>query len=189
MTDWMLVIFTALVAIFTGSLWWTTWKDTRILQRAYIAVEPLGIHLMANGSSLIGHVGTKNAGHLPARKLNWLISIKHSLNGAEPESFFPLEKGNGKIVVAPGTVATQATNTNVSVQTLLTECAAEAAKGERALEIDVFLYVWGAVRYDDGFKRTRSTKFCHRYNWKTRDGRYEIAARDARYHDHGNDAD
>src|SRR5207249_3011977 len=41
--DWMLVIFTAILAIFTFRLWRTTYKDTRILQRAYIAVEPQGV--------------------------------------------------------------------------------------------------------------------------------------------------
>src|SRR5262249_3485585 len=57
----ILALFTAMLAIFTKRLW----SDARILQRAYIAVEPLGIHLMKNGSDLIGHVGIKNAGHLP----------------------------------------------------------------------------------------------------------------------------
>jgi hypothetical protein len=66
----MLVIFTALLAIFIARPWYTTKRDTRILQRAYIAVEPLGIHLMQNGSELIGHVAMKNAGRLPARKVS-----------------------------------------------------------------------------------------------------------------------
>ena len=30
---------------------------------------------------------------------------------------------------------------------------------------DSWLYVWGEVRYDDGFGNTRFTKFCHRYNF------------------------
>ena len=48
------------------------------------------------------------------------------------------------------------------------------------------------ARYDDGFDKMRTTKFCHRYNWinrKERDKAYEIDAADARYHDYGNDAD
>ena len=111
--DWMLVIFTAILAVFTGRLWWTTHKDTRILQRAYIAVEPQGVYLMLNGNDLIGHVGIKNAGHLPARKLNWIVNIKYSLSGDEPETFFPPEKGEGNIVVAPGTLATQGSGTSI----------------------------------------------------------------------------
>ena len=42
--DWLLVIFTALLAFFTARLWLTT----RILQRAYIAVEPHGVHSMVS---------------------------------------------------------------------------------------------------------------------------------------------
>ena len=52
---------------------------------------------MQSGSALISHVGIKNAGKLPARNISWLISIKSSLNGAEPD--FPLEPGKGNIVI------------------------------------------------------------------------------------------
>ena len=188
--DWMLVFFNALLAFFAARLWWTTYKDTRILQRAYIAVEPQGVHLMVNGNDLIGHVGIKNAGHLPARKLNCAVNIKYSLSGEEPETFLPPEKGKENIVVAPGTVATLGSGTTVKWWTLLEASAAEAARGDRGAEIDVFLYVWGSVHYDNGFKRTCRTKFCHRYRWVNRGrghvGQYEIAAAYARYHQHGN---
>ena len=183
----MLVIFTAFLALFTFLLLLlarTAKKDTRILQRAYIAVEPQGIHLMSNGSDLIGHIGMKNAGHLPARKVGWFINIKHSSNGEEPETFFKLESEKGNIVVAPGTVATRGSPTSVLVADL-------PARSET--ELPAYLYVWGSVHYDNGFRRICTTKFCHRYNWKSRGrghiDKYEIAAAYARYHEHGNDAD
>src|SRR5262249_62383595 len=85
----ILALFTAMLAIFTKRLW----SDARILRRAYIAVEPLGIHLMKNGSDLIGHVGIKNAGHLPARKLNWFIKKKFWHSGEKGRDFFHFDSG------------------------------------------------------------------------------------------------
>src|SRR5262245_51210058 len=161
----MLVIFAGLLAIFTARLWYTTKRDTKILQRAYIAVEPLGIHLMQNGTELIGHVAIKNAGHLPARKVSWLVNIHASESGEERDR-------------------------GVQVQTLNELSGAEAGV-DRERQRSTYLYVWGAVNYDDGFKKMRTTKFCHRYNWITRkqhDKPCVIAAADARYHDYANGA-
>jgi hypothetical protein len=183
----ILALFTAMLAIFTRRLW----SDARTLQRAYIAVEPLGIHLMRNGSDLIGHVGIKNAGHLPARKLSWFINIRFGHSGEERDDFFPLEFSKGNIVIAPGVVATRGSGISVKVQALNEFCGAAAGVG-RDRERPTYLYVWGAVEYDDGFNEMRTTKFCHRYNWinrKERDKLYEIDAADARYHEYGNDAD
>jgi len=205
--DWLaiftglLALFTLLLAVFTGRLWSTTKNYTRILQRAYIAVEPGGIHVMENGSDLIGHVGIKNAGKLPARNVSWFVGIKHSGNGEEPADFFPLEPadffplkpGTGSIVIAPDTTATQgsAPGPGVQVETLNEFCGASSGTA-RAKERPTFLYVWGVVNYDDGFKNGQMTKFCHRYNWINR-GRdhpigYGIDAEFARHHEYGNDA-
>jgi hypothetical protein len=62
----------------------------------------------------------------------------------------------------------------------------------------LYLYVWGAVFYEDGFGKERVTRYCHRYNcgnlvvnasgglnW----GKAAIATKHARYHRYGNDAD
>lgn len=62
----------------------------------------------------------------------------------------------------------------------------------------VFLYVWGEIRYQDGFDKVCSTKFCHRYDHrgiqKVPVGRWYagqdmITAESMRYHQFGNDAD
>jgi hypothetical protein len=179
----ILALFTVILALFTKRLW----EDARILQRAYIAVEPLGIHLMKNGSDLIGHVGIKNAGRLPARKLRWFINIRFGHSGEERDDFFPLDSGKGNIVIAPGAVATRSSGISVKVQ-VLNEFSGVGRDRERP----TYLYVWGAIEYDDGFNIMRTTKFCHRYNWinrKERDKPNEIDAADARYHEYGNDAD
>lgn len=195
--NWLLVIFTGLLAVFTLLLaiyTWRLWKDARILQRAYIAVEPLGIHMMQNGSDLIGHVGVKNAGRLPARKVSWFIDITVSENGSEPDEFFPIKEHKGNIVIAPDVIATRgsAARASVTVDGLNKFCQAELG---RAKEKRTFLYVWGSVSYDDGFDTNRTTTFCHRYNWINRGrdrpagvGPYEIDAKFARHHEYGNDA-
>jgi len=51
-----------------------------------------------------------------------------------------------------------------------------------------FLYVWGLVKYEDGFGKKRFTRFCHRYNVAAETD-MRISAIDARHHEHGNDAD
>jgi hypothetical protein len=188
--DWMLVVFTGLLAIFTARLWYTTRKDTRILQRAYIAVEPLGIHLMQNGNDLIGHVAMKNAGRLPARKVSWFVNIHASESGEERDSLFPLQHDKGNIVIAPGAAATRGSAKGVQVQTL-NEFSGTGAGFDKEGERSAYLYVWGAVRYDDGFKKMRITRFCHRYNWITRkqhDNPCVLDAVDARYHEYANGA-
>jgi hypothetical protein len=56
-----------------------------------------------------------------------------------------------------------------------------------------YFYVWGEIKYTDGFGQQRFTKFCHRYPCQpfelAPDGSKSIDARHARYHEHGNDAD
>ncbi|KGJ69630.1 hypothetical protein BJA5080_08429 [Bradyrhizobium diazoefficiens SEMIA 5080] len=73
------------------------------------------------------------------------------------------------------------------------------------MEAERFLYVWGLVRYEDGFGTTRTTKFCHRYNCANVENIHgekeadaggkgpviglKIRSEFARVHRYGNDAD
>lgn len=165
-------------------------RDTRILQRAYIAVEPRGINSMLSGAEVIGHVAIRNAGNLPAEKLAWFINMKYSPKG--DEFVFSLEDAKGRILIAPDAEAVRGSEKRLVIQDLL----AAAGSGEQAREI--FIYVWGIVCYQDGFGNNRKTEFCHRYNWVNR-GRgvsqqrvgwlYEVTPEYARHHEHGNDAD
>lgn len=88
-TDWLVAIFTGLLVIIAVRQIF----DTRILQRAYVSVEPLGIEAMFDGAHLIGHVGIRNAGHLPARFVSWFIDMKYTTSGDEAD--FPLKKQTG----------------------------------------------------------------------------------------------
>jgi hypothetical protein len=49
-------------------------RDARILQRAYLNVKFGGIQNNSSGQ-LVGHVTFQNVGHLPARKLHWLVKL------------------------------------------------------------------------------------------------------------------
>jgi hypothetical protein len=188
----LLAVFTFLLFLATCLLAWVAWRqisDGRIAQRAYVAVEPLGIALMKEGDRVIGHIGIRNAGRLPARQLSWFINMKHSTRGDEQE--FSLEEAKGKIIITPGTTATRGSDKHLKLQDLIS--ASDRTEGrELSPEHPLFLYVWGVVHYNDGFRRAkRFTKFCHRYNWAVRDGpaKHEIAREHARYHEYGNDAD
>ena len=168
----------------------TTRRDSRILQRAYVVVEPLGVHLMPNGGELIGHVGIKNAGRLPARKVSWFVNMHASESGEERDSLFPFDRLKGNIVIAPGSVATRDSAKAVPMQSL-TEISGAGDGADKEHERPTYLYVWGAVRYDDGFRKMRTTRFCHRYNWAARkqtDNPCVIAAADARQHEYANAA-
>jgi hypothetical protein len=51
-----------------------------------------------------------------------------------------------------------------------------------------YLYIWGAVYYEDGLGKHRTTHFCHRYacvNFADN----QMAPEFARFHRYGNDAD
>jgi hypothetical protein len=75
--DDIIALFTAVLAVSTIGLWLVTGqgiraqaRDTQILQRAYVAVEPLGIHSLKNSVEAVAHINIKNVGHLPARVMS-----------------------------------------------------------------------------------------------------------------------
>jgi hypothetical protein len=187
--------FTALLVLATlilAGIAYLQIRQGRIVQRAYVAVEPLGVHLMVEGDRVIGHIGIRNAGRLPARRLSWFIDIKHSDKGNEET--FDVGKANGKIIVTPDARARRGSDKSIPLQDLISAAGTDEAQGNRSKEKRTYLYVWGVVYYKDGIRwRRRFTKFCHRYNWIVREkggaGRYEIAKQYARYHEYGNDAD
>ena len=94
-------------------------RDTKILQRAYLAVEPDGIRpLRSDIGKLSGYVKIKNVGHLPARNIRSFIELKfeHDLS---PKNF-PLEKADGTNVAAPGIVITKGTTNSFDTAQLKT---------------------------------------------------------------------
>jgi hypothetical protein len=171
-------VYTAVLAISTIGLWIVTARgirnqrrDTEILQRAYLSVEPGGIKQPYDRDDRIhGYVICRNRGHLPARKLSWHTRTDTVQQGVEQFPLGELSKPEG--VVAPGTEMI------VSAGTFFTNKLQNA------------LFVWGTVNYDDGFGNRRYTKFCHLYYTKPHygEGTFEIAPDLGRFYGEGNDA-
>jgi len=186
-TVW-LVVFTGVLAASTIGLWYVTWRistrqvgDTEILQRAYLSVDPAGIQKFETRDLSNPVVDISNAGNLPAREVSFFCTRETSTNGSREN--FPIdEKGfAGNWVISPKVNMRRGIGA-FSHQELDTFKKAGGAK-------DRWIYVWGEVRYKDGFDNWRFTRFCHRYNCAALDTGYEILSRDARVHEFGNDAD
>jgi hypothetical protein len=156
----------------------------RITQRAYLSVEPRGIgpfrtRLGTPGASVevLGRLRIRNVGNIPARRVRWFVRIT-----CDPDRLwngFQIEDGGfvGDNVIPPGTAIGKGTKTILSTELMLF--------GEAKSR---YCYVWGQVRYDDGFGIERTTNFCHRYNCEARTLENTIPRKHARYHDYGNDA-
>ena len=67
-------------------------RETRIIQRAYLAVKPLGVQPMrSDKGKLLGIVGIINAGNLPARNVRSIVTIAPANAGDLKE--FPIRDG------------------------------------------------------------------------------------------------
>ena len=156
---------------------------------AYLCVEPLGIVLTVGGTRVLGHVGIRNVGNLPAHNVRWFLDIKASPNDAE--KIFPIGALSGDLVAPPGVSVTWGTKAGMLIADLNEQGLSVVRL--RSEENPVFIYVWGTVFYQDGLDEDRWTHFCHRYNWVMRgDGeiaKYDIDRKYARYHEYGNGTD
>lgn len=191
-TDTLIALFTAGLFVATWFLYWATRdlvnstiriesrqsEETRILQRAYISVSPHGVEKIPNKPFYAFTVDIENVGHLPARKVLLFSASKFT-----QDRYFKDTKidetgfeGEGN-VIPPGTKIPQGG-----------KWIEEGLFGvEMQRSPENFLYIWGEVRYHDGFERSRSTKFCYRYNLAAiRDG--WLKPKTARQHIYGNDA-
>jgi hypothetical protein len=125
---------------------------------------------------VLGHVAFHNTGQVWAKNVCTWIDIKLDQDGhLSGEALSPDEaKLEGKNIIGP---------------------RAKIPQGTQDIPIPKsgWLYVWGMVRYDDGFTNGRVTKFCHRYPCAKLmphpEGGSKIDREHARYHEHGNDAD
>jgi hypothetical protein len=201
--------FTVVLAVFTGRLWFSTdklWEatkklaidaentaqnqaaDTRILQRAYIRVDPAGIGPSRGESKCHPNIIIKNAGNLPARHVRWCITWIVDKN--DRRSDLPIEH---LTVEGDNTMPPKAKMLQGGPIIYLGDGPNEL-RNERGL----YLYIWGAVFFEDGFGKDRTTRFCHRYNTVNLDKAYDkggvlrgrkIDASEARFNRHGNEAD
>ena len=125
--------------------------DNRILQRAYVSVEPQGIEYL--GQQVIGQVVFKNVGKLPATEFD---SVVKKIEAHDAEWKVP----NLTDADLPGFVG-------------VIPIGAEAPQGSAAItpsEVeqaqvsgDKYLYVFGRAKFKDGFGSDRHVNFCHRY--------------------------
>jgi hypothetical protein len=179
---WWLAVLTGLLAVSTVGLWIVTaWgvrnqrRETEIIQRAYVSVEPNGLTLHYNrGDRVVGSVILRNVGHLPARNVRWYGTMeKRGFSFSDDRENFPVEEPfEGKIVLPPGA------ETRIEIGMILTDILGTEA------------YVSGIVNYDDGFGNTRYTKFCHRYRTRhlTEETIADVPGKEAALHPYGNDA-
>ncbi len=157
----------------------------RITQRAYLSVEPRGIgpfqtRRSAPGSveEILGRLAIRNVGHLPARDVQWIVRIHCDERRDWRALQYNDDEFVGNNVIPPGTAMAKGTKTIPSTNLLLFDAAKQR-----------YCYVWGRVRYRDGFGELRTTNFCHRYNCEARTENNTIPKVHARYHDYGNDGD
>jgi hypothetical protein len=174
----------------TDKLWLAGERQLKITQRAYLAVDPLGVDPFGptEGPSApsVAHIAVRNVGNLPARHVSWFIDVRLDSNWQSKD--FPIDDGMrfGDNVVAPGISMARSQNK---------EFSREDYNAFKANKLQ--LYVWGEVLYDDGFGVRRFTKFCHRYPCRSMktppvvfmDPLPPLLADGARYHRYGNDAD
>jgi hypothetical protein len=160
-------------------------RETKIIQRAYLAVEPDGVRpLRSNIGHISGYVKIVNKGHLPARDARSWIGFKYA-KGEDCDDF-PLKEPEKGIVIGPGVEASQGTWDSIDTAEII-KLAAKEKDG-------LFFYVWGIIYYHDGFVEGRHIRFCHRYRWQSfidGGGSTGLSANavDARYHTHGNTTD
>ena len=159
-------------------------RSLQITQRACIAVAALGVEPF--GMESVANLSIWNVGRLPAKHVSWFIDWSIDANGMRSE--FPIgEPFYGNNVIPPGTEMRRSQNLEIPEQVL----------GRFHHPPRIYLYVWGEVRYSDGFDNPRFTRFCHRYDHrgirKITKGLYTghamISADSMRYHQFGNDAD
>jgi hypothetical protein len=185
------LLATVAIAGFTGTLWRSTKLLTTIAtdqntltettQRAYLSAGIGGIHALTNKSGYVAHIKICNVGRLPARKVEWAIERPHFDSNGEWDPPEPIEFLSGSNVIPPGTIMTQGSER-------FTVSDAQIGK-------DIFLYVWGRVKYRDGLTpNLRTTKFCHRYPLSVFRGDVEgsgqcvLPVKNGRYNRYYNDA-
>jgi hypothetical protein len=180
-------VFLPYIAIFTIVLACVARRQirlTKILERAYLSVAVAGIrpYLLLDGR-LSCDVWFRNTGHLPAQNVSWFLDWKFS-SDAELDDFpIPTSaaKFPGKNLIPPGSRIRKGSRPIMHTE-LDSFMEANRAKPDKA-----WLYVWGRVRYRDGFKRgLRFTDFCFRYNLNLPKSTWTIDASHGRQHEYGN---
>jgi hypothetical protein len=185
------------VAGFTGLLFVATiilaliarnqMRDSRAIQRAYVAVTPHGVHQYhqagnVGDDNIACVVGFKNVGNLPAR--NVAYAIRHTFSTDPTLAVFTSLIGccEGNVVLPPGIEIKKGAAPPVIKSDFEKN---RDAGGQQS----GWLYIFGRVEYVDGFYHPRWIEFCFRYSLAGAKGGLSISEGDARYHEHGNHTD
>lgn len=180
-TDVLVATFTGVLVVATIGLGLSTRSTTRMGQRAYLSVEPQGVSTLTEEGNALAHIGIRNTGHLPAGNVVWTCQIESPCSGSRRKFELTHEIESGSFVIPAGGVMTFGT-------VRIPARALDYANVKMLKPEAEYCYVWGEVRYKDGFRKNRYTKFCHRYPLKLRATNRRIDAKYARYHDYGNEA-
>jgi hypothetical protein len=187
--DWAAIasaMATVVIAVFTIVLAWVGRRqiaDTRILQRAYLTVEPKGVEWHSSGL-LVGQVAFKNIGKLPATEF---ASVVNKIVVRNAEWVTPVLTNAALPRRSPGLVPIGGEVFQGSKGITPQEVAEAQVDGEK------YLYVWGRAKFKNGFNRKRYINFCHRYPLERMDPEpqglgYSISGKFARHHEYGNNA-
>jgi hypothetical protein len=189
---WVTLASTIVTAIAGGIVAWFTVvlagvgkqqiADTKILQRAYLSVEPQGIEWSGEGV-FVGQVIFKNVGKLPATDFVSVVK-KIEVHDADWATPIPIDGDLPKIT--PGMIPIGAEVPQGSPGISYAEVAQANVSGGR------YVYVYGRAKFKDGFGSERHVNFCHRYPWakvQPLTSGYRISKEFARYHQYGNGAD
>ena len=178
-----IAIFTILLALIAVN----QTSETHILERAYVSAEPHGIHSMIIGPpALVAHVKFVNAGRLPARNVSWKIKAAWFWDARHADFDVNRSELSGDNVIIPGGQMIQGGETLPRNRMLAEQDYVRRHKSELKTS---YLYIYGLVSYNDGFNKTRETRFCHRYNCAIFDRRKgSIDAERGRQHRYGNSA-
>jgi hypothetical protein len=151
----IIVVTALLAAIGFGQLglFWRQYRQTEILQRAYLSVEPRGLHEMTD-KSVISHIAIVNGGNLPAKSVRSDVRIALSDNGDKSDFEAVTIVGSGQILITP----------KAGIERGTPALDGNEAEAYRQRLDGFFVYVWGRVEYEDGFGKPRWLAFCHRYN-------------------------
>ena len=105
--NWIMALATVVIMALTIVLTWVGIQQinqTKILQRAYLSVVPLGIKRFRSGQAFFScDIGIRNVGHLPAINVRWSIDRVFNddrfFNGLEIKE----NRFQGSNVIPPGT--------------------------------------------------------------------------------------
>ena len=182
-SDKWITYFTGVLCFLTVVQIWSAYRS----QRAYLTADPHGVTYFVKGKVSIGHVGFYNAGNMPARQVSYFIDMDASRDRDRMNFEIDESEFRGTNAIAPKNTMKQGAEHKFTPD--------EIATFENLEDWNhLFVFVWGAVRYTDGFGFRQELCFCHRYDNRGYDESKSvpkgpcIIVEGMRHHEHGNDA-